>query len=124
MNAVNWFEIPATNFERAVTFYETILNASLHQETFAEQRNALFPHTRGEGIGGAIIPVSDVQPITAGAMVYVNAQTADNLEQIVSRVEAAGGSVVQPKTSLGPIGFVAMFRDIEGNLVGLHAPAS
>jgi predicted enzyme related to lactoylglutathione lyase len=123
MNAVNWFEIPATNFERAVTFYETILDANMHQESFDNQPNALFPHTRGEGIGGAIIPENEVQPLSAGAMVYMNAQTPDNLDQILSRVEAAGGTIVRPKTSLGPIGYIAMIRDVEGNLVGFHTRA-
>ena len=25
-HAINWFEIPTANFERAVTFYETLLD--------------------------------------------------------------------------------------------------
>mgnify|MGYP000491076429 CR=1 FL=1 len=35
---------------------------------------------------------------------------------------AAGGTVVTPKTSLGPIGFIAVLDDTEGNRVGLHMP--
>ena len=31
-SVVNWFDIPATNFDRAVTFYETVLGISLIRE--------------------------------------------------------------------------------------------
>jgi predicted enzyme related to lactoylglutathione lyase len=29
--------------------------------------------------------------------------------------------VVQPKTDIGPPGFIALVRDTEGNVVGLHS---
>jgi len=29
--------------------------------------------------------------------------------------------VVQPKTDIGPPGFIALVRDTEGNIVGLHS---
>jgi predicted enzyme related to lactoylglutathione lyase len=39
----------------------------------------------------------------------------------LSRVEAAGGSVVMPKTSIGENGYMAIFLDTEGNRVALHS---
>ena len=33
----------------------------------------------------------------------------------------AGGKVVMPKTDIGPPGFIALVRDTEGNVVGLHS---
>jgi len=35
---------------------------------------------------------------------------------------ATSGSVVLPKTDIGESGFIALVRDTEGNVVGLHAP--
>jgi predicted enzyme related to lactoylglutathione lyase len=29
-NAINWFEIPVKNFDKAKVFYETILGAEMH----------------------------------------------------------------------------------------------
>ena len=43
------------------------------------------------------------------------------LDAIVGRVEQAGGKVEQPKTSIGEHGFIALIRDTEGNVVGLHS---
>lgn len=33
----------------------------------------------------------------------------------------ASGTVLQPKMSIGDYGFVAMVRDTEGNVIGLHS---
>ncbi len=33
----------------------------------------------------------------------------------------SGGAVADAKTPIGPYGFVARFRDSEGNRVGLHS---
>ena len=35
---------------------------------------------------------------------------------------AAGGELVQPFTDIGVPGFIALIRDTEGNVVGLHQP--
>jgi predicted enzyme related to lactoylglutathione lyase len=35
----------------------------------------------------------------------------------------AGAQLVLPKTSIGEQGFIALIKDSEGNLVGLHTPA-
>lgn len=121
--AITWFEIPATDFDRAVTFYETILKAQLHREMFGDDPNAVFPYVRGQGTGGAVVKVKYAQSGAQGTVVYLNAQTPDNLDHILSRVEAAGGTVLMPKTHAGRIGYIALIRDTEGNQVGLHTPA-
>ena len=36
-------------------------------------------------------------------------------------VAKAGGEVVQKKMAIGPAGFIAVIRDTEGNVVGLHS---
>jgi predicted enzyme related to lactoylglutathione lyase len=36
-------------------------------------------------------------------------------------VEAAGGTVVLPKTAIGENGFFAIFLDTEGNKVAFHS---
>lgn len=44
MNAINWFEIPVTDFARARQFYESILATELKlDESFPGMRIALFP---------------------------------------------------------------------------------
>ena len=50
-SVINWFDIPATNFERAVKFYETILDIRLMQENMLGARMAIFPAKAGEATG-------------------------------------------------------------------------
>ena len=121
MSAINWFELPATDFERAVAFYETAFGVTMRREEIAGGPNAIFPYEQGKGPGGAIINTKYSQPSKDGAIVYLNAQSAANLDQVLSRIETAGGKVVMPKTDIGPVGFIAMILDTEGNRVGLHA---
>ena len=54
-----------------------------------------------------------------GVIVYLDAD--GTLDAGLARVERAGGQVILPKTDIGPPGFIALVRDTEGNLVGLHS---
>ena len=55
-----------------------------------------------------------------GTLAYLDA--GDDLATVLGRVAAAGGSVDVPKTAIAPdMGFYAVFRDTEGNRVGLHS---
>ena len=116
-NAINWFEIPSANLDRAVAFYQDILGVELRYELFMGTPNAIFPSS-AEGVGGAIIQ-SDAKPSADGAIVYLNAN--DRLHEVVGRVERAGGAVLLPVTSIGAPGWIAIIRDTEGNHVGLHS---
>jgi predicted enzyme related to lactoylglutathione lyase len=45
-----------------------------------------------------------------------------DLANELGRVEAAGGTVIKPKTAIGEgYGFTALFKDTEGNRVALHS---
>ncbi|GAA5165109.1 VOC family protein [Viridibacterium curvum] len=120
MNAINWFEIPASDFERATRFYGQIFATTLHVDSsFDGIRMAVFPH-EGASVGGAVIEMSQARPHSDGVRVYLNG--GENLSAVLDRVEAAGGKVTLPKTFLREeIGHIAMFADTEGNLIGLHS---
>ena len=118
-NALNWFEIPSSNFERAKKFYETIIGSSMFTMKMGDADMAGFPSDEGK-VGGAVIFQKDCKPSADGTMVYLNAQP--DLSVILSRVEEAGGKVVVPKTQVNPeIGYFAVFLDSEGNRVALHS---
>ncbi|MBT9459205.1 MAG: VOC family protein [Burkholderiaceae bacterium] len=118
-NALNWFEIPVTNFERAKAFYEAVLGITI--ETME-----MGPITMGmlssdpQAVGGAIVQGDGSSPSQIGTLVYLNG--GDDLAPMLARAEQAGGSVVVPKTDIGnDFGFFAHFLDTEGNKVGLHS---
>lgn len=116
-NAINWFELPSTNFERAVKFYSEVLGSEL-QPMEMDFKMAFFPHNDG-GIGGCITHGNGNMPSKEGAFVYLNG--GEDLSVPLGRVEKAGGKVVMPKTNIGANGFMAVFLDTEGNRVAFHS---
>jgi uncharacterized protein len=118
-NAINWFEIPATNMKRAVKFYDEVLGAELQPMESDGTKWAFFPAS-DSGVGGAVIDRNDNnKPNAQGTLVYLNG--GDDLAIPLSRVEKAGGKILMPKTSIGPNGFKAVIMDTEGNRVALHS---
>lgn len=120
-NAINWFEIPAKNFDRAKLFYETILGVKIDVMPHPELKYGMLPFDmKGDGVGGGIVQGDGFEPSNTGSLIYLNG--GDDLSGPLSKVENAGGKVLLPKTSLGPNGFMAHFEDTEGNKVAFHSP--
>jgi predicted enzyme related to lactoylglutathione lyase len=117
-NAINWFEIPATNLQRAVKFYGEVLEAELQPMDNNGLQMAFFP-AQDNGVGGCLTYGNGNKPQAEGTLVYLNG--GDDLGKPLSRVEKAGGKIVMPKTAIGPNGFMAIFTDTEGNRVAFHS---
>jgi predicted enzyme related to lactoylglutathione lyase len=120
MNAINWFEIPVTDLERAATFYETTLGIALKRVSFGGAPIAIFPADE-PGVAGALVIDARRKPGVDGSVVYLNA--TGKLDECLKRATRAGGEVILPRTPIGEPGFIAFVRDTEGNRIGLHAPA-
>ncbi len=120
-NAINWFEIPVTDFERARKFYSTVLGVQIVEDpNHQEMKFGMIPFDmENGGIGGAIVQGEHFNPSMDGAVVYLNG--GDNLSEPLSRVEMAGGKVINPKMAIGENGFIAHFIDTEGNRVAFHS---
>lgn len=119
MHALNWFELPALDLDRAHTFYHTILNGHVRMGTFGDAPLVLFdvPFKTGEAVGGALVKRNDLKPTNDGPIIYLNC--FGKLGAVVSRVNSAGGQVLVPELNLGAFGFSAIIIDSEGNKVGL-----
>jgi uncharacterized protein len=118
-HAINWFEIPAKNFQRAKAFYETVLGTEIIIP-FPDMKYGMFPTDMQNGeIGGGISEEEGFEPAEQGALIYLNG--GEDLAVPLAKVEAAGGKVILPKTSIGPNGFMARFIDTEGNRIAFHS---
>jgi len=118
-HAVNWFEIPVIDFERAKTFYETVLGRPIESMSMGPVTMGMLS-SDPEGVGGAIVKGDGGAPSQQGTTIYLNG--GDDLAPILGRVESAGGKIAVPKTEIGNnFGFFAHFVDTEGNKVGLHS---
>ena len=121
-NAISWFEIPTADFDRAKKFYSAIFDYDMPEMTFGPVRMGFLLHDREQGgIGGAIVYNAQFYtPHEQGVKVYLNG--GKDLAVVLDRVVKVGGEVVIPKRMISPdMGFMAMFKDSEGNTIALHS---
>ncbi len=117
-HAINWFEIPCEDLDRATTFYEKLLGTKMHRENGGDPM-AIFA-SQPKGTGGTLVKKAMQKPGRAGTMVYLNCD--GDLDGVISRIPEAGGLVLLPKTEVpGGYGYFACIRDSEGNHIGLHS---
>ena len=123
-NSINWFEIPTEDIDRAAKFYSTVFGIEMQAIEFGGMPMAFFPYEPGSGnLSGALIK-SDmhVPSSTDGPVLYLNADP--DLSDALGKIEAAGGSIVMPKTQISEEnGYMAFFTDTEGNRMALHSQA-
>lgn len=116
---INWFEIPAVDFERAVTFYEKVFATKLRRDEMKDMELGVFPY-EAPGPSGAVCKMPQLQPGANGTLVYLDAGA--DVAPVLARVHANGGRVVLDKTLISDdIGYIGVFIDSEGNRVGVHA---
>ncbi len=121
-HAISWFEIPATDLARAQKFYETIFEMSMIPMDLPEIKMRMFPLEDMMGVGGALCVSNGFHKPSAtdGPLIYLNANP--DVQIVLDKVEAAGGSILVPKTEITPeYGFMAVLLDTEGNRIGLHS---
>jgi len=110
-----WAEIPSSNFERAVKFYETILDRKLNVQDYGKEKMAHFPS--GDG---AVIFSEGYLPSDQGVIVSLN--VGDKLDQTISLIQENGGMIKVDKCKIEAPGrdYFAIFIDSEGNRLGIY----
>ncbi|MCU0869145.1 MAG: VOC family protein [Burkholderiales bacterium] len=115
-NAVQYFELPVTDLDRAVPFYEAVFEVVLARTTIDGYAMALFPEHAGPGASGALAQGDVYVPSKTGPIVYFG---VDDLDATLDRAHAAGAAVLYPKHTVGPGIAVAEIEDSEGNRIAL-----
>jgi predicted enzyme related to lactoylglutathione lyase len=121
VNTLNWFEISVSDMARAKKFYETVFDIKMEEMEMMGMKMAMFPSENMNGkVSGALVQGPMHKPSMDGAKIYFNGNP--DLGNALSRVEAAGGKVMMPKTKISDeIGHMAFFTDTEGNAVAMHS---
>ena len=110
---VTWFDIPVSNMDRAVGFYESVTKQTLKRfPVGADKETALFE------TDGCLFKSPEDKPSHFGSRVYFE---TPSIEEWLERIGRAEGKTLVKKTPVGDKGFYAYFEDSEGNRVGLHA---
>jgi predicted enzyme related to lactoylglutathione lyase len=119
-NYLSIFEIPANDISRAIAFYQAILGIEIEKMDIPGMQMGIFPY-EGQAVTGLIVQGEGYEPSSGGVTIYLDA--GENLQPVLDKIEANGGSVVVPKTAHADgNGFFALFLDSEGNRLGLNSP--
>lgn len=122
VNILNWFEVSVSDIARATKFYETIFDIKMGDVVdMMGMKMTFFPYEpMGGKLSGGLCQSDMHKPSADGVKIYFNGNP--DLGVALSKVEAAGGKVVMPKTKISDdIGYMAFFIDTEGNNIGLHS---
>jgi predicted enzyme related to lactoylglutathione lyase len=114
MPRVVHFEIPAGDPDRVARFYTDVFDWRIHKIEGPMEYWLVSTGEEGSpGINGGIYRRSPEWGE------YVNTIDVRSIDESIAAVEAAGGSIVTPKTAMAGLGWLAYFRDPEGNLFGM-----
>ena len=114
-----YFEVPVSDLERAVTFYEAVFGCGFERATIDGNQMALFPSDPAAGgASGALACGESYPPGGQGVRVYFRVA---EVSAALARAVAAGGRQVYPPTAVPGYGWVATVEGSEGNCVALFA---
>jgi predicted enzyme related to lactoylglutathione lyase len=117
---ISWFDIPATNFERAVKFYQSVFELTLSIAGSEDEIMGCFPDD-GVNVTGCIFKSPGYQPSSEG--VILNFYCDEDVNDFLKKVESNGGKTLTPKTKIlvEGRGYFALFSDTEGNRLGIYS---
>lgn len=107
------FEIPADNVGRARQFYSRLFGWEM-QEAPGFPDYWMFDASDGQQMQGGA-----VQKRQPGMEAPVNYISVESVPQMVGRIRELGGEILMEKSPVPGMGWLAIFRDTEGNTLGL-----
>jgi hypothetical protein len=136
MNRVVHFEIHADDLDRAKKFYEDVFGWTM-QQMGSEYGNYIVVMTgpgpdeiaagkvtmENVGINGGMMKRNAPKPAPGmSPMGYVCVIGVEDVDAIMKKVLAAGGSEHMPKMVVPNVGDIAYCADTEGNIFGIIKP--
>lgn len=116
MPRVVHFELPVEDPQRAARFYSDVFGWNVNSWDGTQE---YWLTTTGEdsqpGINGGIMRRCAEFPVKNP----INVLDVPSVDEYASKVEAAGGKIVMPRTAVPGVGYVAYFEDTEGIVSGM-----
>jgi len=120
MDSIVHFEIPAEDLNRAKTFYQTTFGWKMQDmpemgyviTRTVETDEKFMPKTVGAINGGMM----KWNQIVTGPSLAINVKSVD---EAVEKIKTAGGTIIQENMPVGTMGFIAYFKDPEGNVLSV-----
>ena len=108
------FEIPAKNPKKSMDFYTKALGWEF------TQWEGPIPYwfTKGgpksrPGIEGAIAKKESDDDI------IINTIGVQDIDTVIKKIKKNGGTIINPKRAIPGVGWLAYFKDLDGNLLGI-----
>jgi hypothetical protein len=120
LRLANWIEIPVQDMPRACAFWGALLGADLPAMEFGPETYAMLPAADPFN-SGALVAGPGRVPAGDGVRFYLDA--TGRIADLHAAALALGATEVMPPTILSDeAGEVSLFRDVEGNVIGLQSP--
>lgn len=113
MSKIFHFEIPAEDPERAIKFYESTFGWNIQKwQGPIEYWLVMTGDKSEEGIQGAIMRKTDELGV-------INTIRVANFDESFQKITTQGGTVVSGKITVPGVGYMAYFKDPDGNLLSI-----
>ena len=113
MPRVMHFEVPSADPEKSMSFYRDVFGWTFSRFGDEDYWMCKTGDAPEPGIDGAVmLRRHESQPV-------VNSIIVPSVDEYCEKVVAAGGIIVVPKMSIGEVGYVSYFKDVDGNIFGL-----
>jgi len=114
MPRVVHFEIDAKKPDRAIKFYEKVFSWKIKKWEGPVEYYLITTGKESEpGIDGGLSRRTESEPST------VNTIDVPSVDEFIKKVEASGGIIIRPKMAVPGVGYMAYFKDPEGNIFGM-----
>ena len=124
------FEIHADNIERAAKFYTDVFGWDIQEWKLPEgmldgKASKYFmvmtapKDSKEPGINGGLLQ----RPVPTegnGMNAFVCTMQVENIDEIIAKIEKAGGTVAMEKFAFPGMAWQAYYKDTEGNVFGVH----
>lgn len=114
MARVVHFEIPVDDPKRAAAFYKNVFDWEIEKwDGPMEYWLASTGNPKSPGIDGGFLLRKSGNPMV------VNTMDVEDLDAVIAKIETHGGEITVPKMAVPGVGWMAYFKDPEGNVHGL-----
>ena len=125
MNRLVHFEIHVDDPRRTAAFYTSVFGWKFEQ--WGEQQYWMVYTAEKDstelGINGGMVPRKGPTPTDGQAVnAYVCTMQVNNIDEIIAKIDAAGGTLAVGKLAFPGMAWQAYYKDTEGNLFGVHQP--
>jgi predicted enzyme related to lactoylglutathione lyase len=114
MPKVVHFDLSADDPERAIEFYENVFGWKIRKMDGPDEYWHITAGDDDEfGIDGGL--ARRVNPSdTTSNIIHIR-----SVDEFTAKIEAAGGTIIEPKRAISGIGYLAKCKDTEGNTFGI-----